>query len=138
MVWEVLIGIAAGIVVMWIALIVALWLVKGRFDLAVLRGSLRLLPDVLRLVKRLAADSSLPGGVRARLWVLLAYLVMPVDLVPDFIPVIGYADDAIIVALTLRSVIRRSGTEAIRRHWPGTADGLAAVLRLAGEAPGGG
>ena len=132
-VWNILIGVAAGIVVMWLALIAALWLAKGPFDLAALRGGLRLLPDLLRLLKRLAADPSLPRGVRIRLWALLAYLVTPIDLVPDFIPVIGYADDAIIVAIALRSVIRRSGPEAIQRHWPGTTDGLAAVLRLAGE-----
>jgi uncharacterized membrane protein YkvA (DUF1232 family) len=91
-----------------------------------------MLPDLLRLVKRLATDPSLPRGVRIRLWLLLAYLITPVDLVPDFIPIIGYADDAIIVAIALRSVIRHSGPEAIGRHWPGTADGLTAVLRLSG------
>jgi uncharacterized membrane protein YkvA (DUF1232 family) len=131
-VWNILIGVVAGIVVMWLALIAVLWLAKGRFDLGALGGGLRLLPDLLRLLKRLAADSSLPRGVRVRLWALLAYLIIPIDLVPDFVPVIGYADDAIIVAIALRSVIRRSGPEAIRRHWPGTTDGLAAVLRLAG------
>jgi uncharacterized membrane protein YkvA (DUF1232 family) len=130
--WEILIGAATGVVVLWGALIAALWLVKGRYDLAALRGALRLLPDLLRLLKRLATDQTLPRGVRVRLWALLVYLVLPIDLVPDFVPVIGYADDAIIVALALRSVVRRSGPEAIRRHWPGTPDGLAAVLRLAG------
>ena len=133
MAWGMLIGVVAGVLVLWLALIVALWLVKGRHDLAALRGGLRLLPDVLRLLKRLATDPSLPRGVRIRLWALLIYLIMPIDLVPDFIPVVGYLDDAIIIAIALRSVIRRSGEEAIRRHWPGTADGLAAVLRLAGE-----
>jgi uncharacterized membrane protein YkvA (DUF1232 family) len=133
MIWDILIGVVAGIIVVWLALIAGLWLAKGRFDLGTLRGGVRLLPDLLRLLKRLAADSRLPRGVRVRLWALLAYLIIPIDLVPDFIPVIGYADDAIIVAIALRSVIRRSGPEAIRRHWPGTADGLAAILRLAGE-----
>lgn len=57
---------------------------------------------------------------------------MPFDLIPDFIPVIGYADDAIIVAAVLRSVVRRAGADAVRRHWPGTQDGLAALWRAAG------
>ena len=60
------------------------------------------------------------------------YLLSPIDLVPDFLPVIGYADDVIIVALVLRSVIARAGEDAVRRHWPGTSDGLQLILRLAG------
>lgn len=59
---------------------------------------------------------------------------MPFDLVPDFIPVVGYADDAIIVAFALRSVVRKAGPEALSRHWPGTPEGLTAVQRLAGIA----
>ncbi|HEY0538165.1 MAG TPA: YkvA family protein [Actinoallomurus sp.] len=129
-VWNVAIGIAAGLVLMWLAVIAVLWSVKGHFDRAALRESLRMLPDLLRLLKRLAADAALPCGVRIRLWLLLAYLIIPVDLVPDFIPIIGYADDAIIVAIALRSVIRHAGPEAIHNHWPGTPGGLTAILRL--------
>jgi hypothetical protein len=66
------------------------------------------------------------------LWLLLAYLAVPLDLVPDFIPVLGHADEAIVVAATLRSVVRHAGSEALDRHWPGTDDGLAAVRRRAG------
>ena len=97
-----------------------------------LKETLRLLPDLVRLLRRLAGDRSVPRAARARLWLLLAYLAIPIDLVPDFVPVLGYADDAIIVSLVLRSVVRRAGPHVIRRHWPGTADGLAALSRLAG------
>ena len=85
---------------------------------------MRLLPDVIRLLRRLAADRSAPRGVRIRLGLLLGYLLMPIDLVPDFLPVIGYADDAIIVAIGLRSCgpCRRSGGDrrslAGHRHRP--------------------
>lgn len=72
----------------------------------------------------------MPRGVRVRLWLLLLYLASPIDLIPDFIPVLGYADDAIIVAATLRSVGRHAGPDAISRHWPGTPDGLVALRRL--------
>ncbi|MBA2558923.1 MAG: DUF1232 domain-containing protein [Propionibacteriales bacterium] len=120
----------AGLALIWLLLVVILWRAKPDRDR--LRESLRLLPDVIRLLSRLAADKTLPLGVRIRLWALLAYLAMPIDLVPDFIPVIGYADDAIIVAATLRSVVRRTGQEALVRHWPGTPQGLTAVTRLAG------
>ena len=130
--WDIVIGIAAGLLLMWLALIAALWSTKGRFDLTTLRDLLRMLPDLLRLLKRLTADPTLPRGVRIRLCLLLAYLITPIDLVPDFIPIIGYADDAIIVAVALRSVIRHSGPDAIARHWPGTPGGLAAIMRLTG------
>jgi uncharacterized membrane protein YkvA (DUF1232 family) len=97
-----------------------------------LREALRLLPDVLRLVRRLAADPDLPRGVRIRLGLLLVYLAFPIDLIPDFIPILGYADDAIIVTAVLRSVVRRAGLAAVRRQWPGTDDGFTALCRLTG------
>lgn len=76
-----------------------------------------------------------PPGVRWRLWLLLGYLLLPIDLVPDFLPVIGYADDVVVLALVLRSVVRRAGPQALERHWPGTPAGLALVRRLAGLPP---
>jgi uncharacterized membrane protein YkvA (DUF1232 family) len=129
-VWDVVIGIALGVLGAWILLIVALVIVRPRGVL--LRTALRLLPDVLALVRRLAADDGLPRGVRVRLWLLLGYLVLPFDLVPDFVPVLGYADDAIVVIAVLRGVVRRAGVEAVRRHWHGTEDGFAALCRLTG------
>jgi uncharacterized membrane protein YkvA (DUF1232 family) len=127
--WEALIGIAAGLALLWLILLVVLWFNRPSETSA--RELLRLLPDTVRLVSRLARDGSLPRGVRVRLWLLLAYLILPIDIVPDFIPVIGYADDAVVVALVLRSVVRRAGAEAVERHWPGAPDGLATVVRLA-------
>jgi uncharacterized membrane protein YkvA (DUF1232 family) len=128
--WDLLIGIAAALLLTWLALVIALVVARPRGGL--LREALRVLPDVLRLVRRLAADRSLPRGVRVRLWLLLLYLAMPIDLVPDFIPVLGYADDAIIVTAVLRGVVRRAGLDAVRAHWPGTENGFAVVVKLAG------
>lgn len=127
---DLLLGIALALVVAWVALVLALVILRPRGVL--LREALRLLPDVLRLLRRLAADGTLPRGVRVRLWLLLAYLAIPIDPIPDFIPVLGYADDAIIAIAVLRSVVRRAGIEVVRRHWPGTDDGLAALCRLTG------
>jgi uncharacterized membrane protein YkvA (DUF1232 family) len=126
--WDLALGVVAALVLAWLALVIGLILVRPRGGL--LREALRLLPDVLRLIRRLAADKTLPHGVRIRLVLLLAYLAIPIDLIPDFVPVLGYADDAIIVTAVLRSVVRRSGLDAIRAHWPGTDDGFAAVVRL--------
>lgn len=92
----------------------------------------KIIPDLLRLISRLARDRTLPVSVRIRLWLLLAYLASPFDLVPDFIPVVGYADDAIVIAIALRSVARAAGPDSIARHWPGSAEGLTVVRRLAG------
>jgi uncharacterized membrane protein YkvA (DUF1232 family) len=128
--WNLLLGIAAALAVTWLALIVTLAIVRPRGGL--LHEALRLLPDVLRLVRRLSADPDLPRGVRLRLALLLAYLAFPLDLVPDFIPVLGYADDAIIVTAVLRSVVRRAGLPAVRCHWPGTPDGFTVLCRLTG------
>src|SRR5581483_10852140 len=91
--WGVAIGIAAALILAWVALVAGLTIVRPRSGL--IREAIRILPDVLRLVRRLAADKTLPAGVRIRLWMLLAYLALPFDLIPDFIPVLGYADDAI-------------------------------------------
>ena len=129
-----LIAVAGGLVAVWLLLLVLLW--WDRPDGLTAREALRLLPDLVRLVRRLAADRSLPRGVRVRLWLLLAYLLSPVDLVPDVVPVLGQADDVVVAAWALRSVVRSAGVEAVERHWPGEAAGLAVVRRLTGLSPG--
>jgi uncharacterized membrane protein YkvA (DUF1232 family) len=132
-VWGILLGLVAALVAIWVVMVVVLYTVaRQEEDPTSLREVLRLIPDVVRLIRRLATDPDLPRGVRWRLWALLAYLVMPIDLIPDFIPVVGYADDAVVVALALRSAVRTSGPEALDRHWPGTPQGLQTVRRLAG------
>ncbi|GAA1479412.1 YkvA family protein [Nocardioides aestuarii] len=127
--WSLVAAALGGVLVVWLLLVAALW--WSRPDDVTLRDALRLLPDLVRLLRRLAADPTLSRGVRVRLWLLLAYLALPVDLVPDFVPVLGYADDAVAVALVLRSVARSAGPGALERHWPGSPEGLSAVLRLA-------
>jgi len=126
MIVRALLGLGAALLLAWLALIATLLVARPKGDL--LQQALRLLPDLLRLLRRLAGDQSLPRGVRVRLWLLLAYLAIPIDV----IPVLGYADDAIIVTAVLRSVVRRAGLETLHRHWPGSNDGLAAVIRLCG------
>lgn len=132
---DTLIGVAAALVVSWLVLIVALLVLRPKG--AMLADAVRMLPDLLRLVRRLAADRSLPRTVRLRVWLLMAYLAMPIDLVPDVIPVVGYADDVIVIAVVLRSLVRRAGIDAVRRHWPGSADGFAALCRITGLASSG-
>lgn len=135
--WGVVGATAGALLVVWLLLVGGLLLAARTSPRDVSpRDLLRIGPDVARLVRRLAGDRDLPRGVRWRLWLLLGYLLLPVDLVPDFLPVIGYADDVVVLALVLRSVVRRAGPQALERHWPGTPAGLALVRRLAGLAPG--
>jgi uncharacterized membrane protein YkvA (DUF1232 family) len=128
-----IVSVGVGFALAYLALLAALLVARPKGNLiGEAMEAMRLLPDLLRLLRRLAADSNVPRAARVRLVLLLAYLAMPFDLVPDFVPVLGYADDAIIVSLVLRSVVRRAGAPLVRRHWPGTEDGLAAVARLTG------
>ena len=128
---SVLIAVAGGLLLTY-ALLVGALLVARPADTS-LRDVLRMLPDLLGLIRRLAADRGIPRGVRVRLWLLLGYLAMPFDIVPDFIPVVGYADDAVLIAIVLRSVVRHAGAAKVAEHWPGSPAGLRAVEVLAGR-----
>ena len=125
-------GVLGGLLVLWLVLVAVLWVTRP--DELRLRDLMRLLPDLLRLLHRLAADDSLPRGVRVRLWLLLGYLASPIDLVPDFIPIAGQLDDAIILAFVLRHLLR-GNEQAIRELWPGPERSLELLLRLIGRRP---
>lgn len=134
--WQPLLGILGGLLVIYTLLLVLLWrYARDHPETVGMRDALRLVPDLLRVLRRLAADHTVPRGVRVRLVLLMIYLASPIDLIPDFIPVIGYADDILIVALVLRSLFRAAGAEPLRRHWPGTPAGLTLIEKLAGLKP---
>lgn len=128
-------GGLATLIVVWAAFVALLLAVRPPG--MNLREARHLVPDVVRLLRSLHGDRELPAGVRRWLRALLVYLAVPVDLVPDFVPVLGYADDVIVVALVLRRVVRLAGPAALERHWIGSPAGLAAVRRLAGLRDGG-
>jgi len=129
-VWNVLIAIAAGLLVVWVALVVTVLVLRPKGS--ILKEGLRILPATVRLLRRIAADRTVPHGVRLCIYALFTYLASPIDLIPDFLPIVGYADDAIIVAAVLRLVVRRVGADIVRRHWTGTDEGLATLSRIAG------
>ena len=124
-----LVGLAV-LVVVYAAFVVAL-VVVGRRSQA--RALATFIPDCIVLVSRLARDGRVPRRRKLLLLLLVGYLALPFDLVPDFIPVAGQLDDAIIVALVLRSFIRSGGQGLIRELWPGPDESLALILRLAGR-----
>ena len=130
--WQwLLVGLA--LVVLVYALFVATLVVAGRRAAA--RAVAAFVPDCLVLFKRLLGDERVPRRKKIVLAALVPYLAMPIDLVPDFIPVAGYLDDAVLVALALRYVLRGGGAGLIEEHWPGPPSSLGVVLRLAGYAP---
>ena len=127
-----MIELAAAAVLLYAALVLAL-VVAGRRGPA--RALARFVPDCAVLFRRLIADRRVSRPRKALLGLLVGYLAMPFDLVPDFIPVAGQLDDAILVALVLRSLVRDAGPALVRDHWPGPPESLAAILRLAGARP---
>lgn len=126
----ILLGSVGGLLFAWGALLAVLWRVRLRTDLC--QEAVRVLPDVARLVLRLTLDRHLPSGVRVRLGLLMVYLALPFDIVPDFLPVIGALDDVIVAVWALRASAHRIGRQRLAHHWPGTASGLEAVEHLAG------
>jgi uncharacterized membrane protein YkvA (DUF1232 family) len=123
--------IALGTLLVLYAGFVAVLAAVGRGPEA--RAFARFVPDCVVLFGRLLKDPGVPRSRKLLLLALIGYLAMPVDLIPDFIPVAGQLDDAILVALVLRAVLRGASADLIRQHWPGPDDSLRSVLRLAGQ-----
>jgi uncharacterized membrane protein YkvA (DUF1232 family) len=117
-------GVTAAV---WALAVLALVAAGRRTDARALAG---FIPDCLVLVKRLLGDPRVPRRRKLLLVLLIAYLAMPIDLVPDFIPVAGQLDDAIVAALVLRAVLRSGGEALLREHWTGPPRSLELVLSL--------
>lgn len=126
--WQLIGIVAAGTLVLYAAFVLALVAAGRRQDARAFAG---FIPDCLVLFRRLLGDRRVPRRRKLLLAALVAYLAMPIDLVPDFIPVAGQLDDAIIVALVLRAVLRSGGPALLREHWPGPEASLRAISRLA-------
>jgi uncharacterized membrane protein YkvA (DUF1232 family) len=128
--WWAWLLVSIGVVaIIYTAFVIGLVLAGRRSEA---RALATFIPDCIVLVTRLAHDSRVPRRRKLLLLALVAYLALPFDLVPDFIPVAGQLDDAIIVALVLRSLVRSGGEKLIRELWPGPEQSLALILRFAG------
>jgi len=122
------VALGLGIALALYALFVAVLYVAGRRSEA--RALVRFIPDCVVLFRRLLGDARISRRRKLLLAAVIGYLALPLDLVPDFIPVAGQLDDAIVVALALRVVLRGAGPELVREHWPGPEDTLRLILRF--------
>ena len=129
--WQTLAVILAGIFAVWVVLIGLLWMFRPRN--VGLGELLRVIPDVVRLVRRLLGDRAVPIGAKVALVVLLVWLISPIDLIPEFIPVLGPIDDVVVAVLVLRYVRSKVGLNGLRSRWPGTPDGFALLSRIIGS-----
>jgi uncharacterized membrane protein YkvA (DUF1232 family) len=129
--WWAWLLISVGVTLVLYAGFVAHLIVRGRRGDA--RALARFIPDCIVLITRLAREPRVPRRRKLLLLALVGYLALPFDLVPDFVPVAGQLDDAIIVALVLRHFIKAGGEPLIRELWPGPERSLAVILRLAGQ-----
>jgi uncharacterized membrane protein YkvA (DUF1232 family) len=130
---SVVIGLLGTALGAWVLLVVGLWVARPRT--VRVAEAVRLVPDVLRLVRDLLTDRSAPRGVRLALLGLLAWLINPIDLIPEFIPVLGPLDDVVVAVLVLRYVRRRLGVEELRRRWPGTPAGFDLLMWVCAGQP---
>lgn len=115
----------------WLLLIGLLWLHRPSRELAGI--TLRLVPDVARLVRRLLADRAIPLDARLGLLLAAGWILSPIDLIPEFIPVLGPLDDIVVAVLALRWAVRRAGRQRVSAAWSGSPEGLRLLWRLLGS-----
>jgi uncharacterized membrane protein YkvA (DUF1232 family) len=126
-----LLGVLIALAALWAGFLVLFWALRPR-DVP-LRELLRVIPDVIRLLRSLIGDRSAPLDTRLVLVGLLAWILSPIDLIPEFVPVLGPIDDVVVAVVALRYVRRRIGVDDLRRRWSGTDAGFVLLLRVIGS-----
>ena len=124
-------AILLALVAVWAALLVVFWILRPK-DVSI-RKLLGLIPDILRLLRSLIGDRGAPLDVRLVLIGLVAWIVSPIDLIPEFIPVLGPMDDVVVAIVAMRYVRRRVGVEDLRQRWAGSNAGFAMLLTVIGS-----
>jgi uncharacterized membrane protein YkvA (DUF1232 family) len=114
---------------LYILVFIVFVLAGRRTDARALAG---FVPDCVILFSRLLRDPRVPRRSKILVAALIPYLALPFDLIPDFIPIAGQADDAILVAFVLRRLVRRTEAAVLRELWPGPDRSLLVILRLSG------
>ena len=130
-------GVAIGLgacLLLWVLAVAALALAGRGADA---RALARFVPDCVVLFRRPLGDERIPRGRKLALVALLGYLASPIDVIPDFIPVVGQLDDVLAVVLALRFVLRSADDDLLAEHSPGSPPRLrsCAVSRRRGSRP---
>jgi uncharacterized membrane protein YkvA (DUF1232 family) len=99
---------------------------------ALIREAVMLVPNLGKLAARLARDPRVPVRAKVFAGIAAAYAFSPVDVIPDFIPVLGKTDDILLMALALRHVIEETGVAVVREHWDGPDQVLTVMIDLIG------
>lgn len=125
-----LLGVLAALIALWAILLILFWVLRPKG--VSVREILGVVPDVVRLLRSLIGDRSAPLDVRLVLVGLLAWILSPIDLIPEFIPGLGPLDDVIVAIVAFRYVRRRVGVEDLRARWRGSSDGFNLLLKVIG------
>ena len=128
MITQILIGLAVAFVMSWVALTALVYALRSPGESV--SDIVRVFPGALRLAANLYRDPTMPRSVRWRLWIALLYNVQPINIIPDFIPVIGFADNVVVLAWALRSTVRIAGPRAVELNWEGSLPTLATLYRV--------
>jgi uncharacterized membrane protein YkvA (DUF1232 family) len=126
-----LVAIVLALISVWLLLLALFWALRPKG--VPVPELLRIIPDVLRLMRSVIADRSAPLDARIVLVGLLAWILSPVDLIPEFIPVLGPLDDVVVAVVAFRFVRRRLGVDDLRARWSGTDEGYVLLLRVIGS-----
>jgi hypothetical protein len=127
---EVVVAVVVAVVALWAAMLLVFVALRPKDVPA--REILGVVPGAVRLIRSVVADRSAPADVRVVLVALLAWILSPIDLIPEFIPLLGPLDDVIVAVVAMRYARRRLGVEDLRRRWAGTPEGFALLLRVIG------
>lgn len=124
-----LIIIVASLIGIYLLSLFSLFITGRRTDARAIGG---FIPDCLVFFKNLITDPQVPIHYKVILIFLLGSLISPIDLIPDFIPIVGQLDDAVLIMLALRYIVKRIGEESATKHWPGPEKSLEVLLKLSG------
>lgn len=128
--WGLLISIVVAVVLLWAALLLLFFLLRPRG--VPVRDLLRVIPDVVRLIRSVIGDRGAPLDTRVVLVGLLIWILSPIDLIPEFIPVLGPLDDVVVAIVAMRYLRRRLGPDDLQRRWQGTPEGFLLLRRVIG------